>query len=210
KIRVGLVGTAVAITGVASSCVYNTPPVGAASGFSDVVTVSKNDVWAVGSTATSFSGPSRALVEHFDGRSWSLVAIPSTSGTTLNSITALSATDVWAVGGGHTLHWDGHTWSASADPTDLQLFQVAHGHGGLVMGLALNTATTKFEVLRRTANSWEPISTPTPPLPTSARPCDVALDLPALTLLTANDVWVAGGTTNSGSTVTSRCPYAAH
>ena len=74
KVKAGLVGTAVAVAGVASGCVYNTPPVGAASGFSDVATVAKNDVWAVGSTATTFSAPSKALIEHFDGRSWRVVA----------------------------------------------------------------------------------------------------------------------------------------
>ncbi len=94
KVRAGLAGSAVALAAVASGCVYNTPPVGAASGFNDVATVSKNDAWAVGGTATSFTSASRALVEHFDGRSWRLVAIPSTSGTTLTSITAVSASDV--------------------------------------------------------------------------------------------------------------------
>ena len=172
KIRAGLVGTAVAITGVASSCVYNTPPVGAASGFSDVATIAKNDVWAVGSTATSFSAPSKALIEHFDGTSWRIAAIPAASGTSLTSVTAVSATDVWAVGSGHTLHWDGHTWSATADPAQLQISKVEHGRGGLVMALGFNTSTNRPEVLSRVANSWQPSPMPTPPLPTTARPCD--------------------------------------
>jgi hypothetical protein len=210
KVKAGLAGTAVAIAGVATGCVYNTPAVGAASGFSDVATVAKNDVWAVGSTASSFSSASRALIEHFDGRSWRIVAIPATSGTSLTSVTAVSSTDVWAVGGGHTLHWDGHTWTATADPANLVAVKVEHGHGGLVMALGVNTSTTKQEVFRRTATNWEPIATPTPPLPTSGRPCDDVLELRAMTLLTSNDIWVAGGTSNSGNTVTSGCPYAAH
>ena len=84
-------------------------------------------------------------------------------------MTAVSATDVWAVGGGHTLHWDGHTWSATADPAGLQVEKVEHGHGGLVMALGLNTSTDKFEVLARTASNWQPIASPTPPLPTAGR-----------------------------------------
>ena len=155
KMRVGLVGAAVAITGVASSCVYNTPPVGAVSAFGDVATIAKNDVWAVGSTATSFSAPSKALVEHFDGTSWRVAAIPSTSGTSLTSVTAVSATDVWAVGSGHTLHWDGHAWTATADPAELQISKVEHGHGALVMALGFNTTTNRPEVLSRVANSWQ-------------------------------------------------------
>jgi hypothetical protein len=210
KIRAGLVGTAVAIGGVASGCVYNTPPVGAASGFGDVATIAKNDVWAVGSTATSFSSPSKALIEHFDGTSWRIAAIPAASGTSLTSVTAVSATDVWAVGNGHTLHWDGHTWTATADPAQLQISRVEHGHGGLVMALGFNTSTSKPEVLTRTANTWQPIATPTPPLPTTARACDDVVQVRALTLLTTSDIWVVGGTVNSGANVTSGCPYAAH
>jgi hypothetical protein len=36
------------------------------------------------------------------------------------------------------------------------------------------------------------------------------LDIRALTFLTQNDVWVAGGTSDSATTPTSGCPYAAH
>ncbi len=210
KIRVGVVGAAVAITGVASSCVYNTPPVGAVSAFGDVATIAKNDVWAVGSTAASFSAPSKALIEHFDGTSWRVVAIPSTSGTSLTSVTAVSATDVWAVGSGHTLHWDGHTWTATADPAELQISKVEHGHGGLVMALGFNTSTNQPEVLSRVGNSWQPAAMPTPPLPTTARPCDAVVDVRALTLLTTSDIWVVGGSADNGTNATTGCPYAAH
>ena len=72
-VKVGVLGAAVAITGVTSGCVYNTPSPGASSVFSDVATVSKNDMSAVG-TENPDSDAARSLIEHFDGRNWTVVA----------------------------------------------------------------------------------------------------------------------------------------
>jgi hypothetical protein len=49
-------------------------------------------------------------VEHWDGTSWSEVAVPSTS-TGLDAVVAPSATDVWAFGPFPPAeHWDGTSW----------------------------------------------------------------------------------------------------
>jgi hypothetical protein len=54
------------------------------------------------------------LIEHFDGTQWSLVPNPEPAGGNLDAITALSPTNVWAVGsrraGAHltlVMHYDG-------------------------------------------------------------------------------------------------------
>ncbi len=211
RTRVGVAVGAAAIIGLAGGCVYNTPSPGTGSAFNDVATISKTNAWAVGTTFTNTNfTAARALIEHFDGHSWTLVTPPSTAGASLSSVAAVSATDVWAVGSGHTLHWDGHTWSVTTDPAGLLVGKVASGRGGALMALALNTSTSTFEVLARSANNWQPIATPTPPLPTSGRSCDAVLGLDSLTFLTANDVWVGGVTRNSGNAITSECPYVAH
>jgi hypothetical protein len=81
---------------------------------------SAGDVWAVGFTR----GPLAVVAEvlHFNGTSWTSVPIPSAAGTQLSAVTALSPTNVWAVGntnGGQTTlieHFDGRSWSIIPSP----------------------------------------------------------------------------------------------
>jgi len=84
--------------------------------FTSVRAVSASDVWAVGSHLTS-SGASVALIEHWDGSSWTVTPSPTPGAASeLTSVTGRSATDAWAVGftedssGNVTSlieHWDG-------------------------------------------------------------------------------------------------------
>jgi hypothetical protein len=55
---------------------------------------------------------SAAVVEHWDGTSWSLVSSPAFTGVGgLDAVSADASNDVWAVGGTISLHWNGQTWS---------------------------------------------------------------------------------------------------
>jgi hypothetical protein len=63
------------------------------------------------------------LIEHFDGTQWSLVPNPEPAGGNLDAITALSPTNVWAVGsrraGAHltlVMHYDGTSWRVVPSP----------------------------------------------------------------------------------------------
>jgi hypothetical protein len=101
----------------------------------DVAAVPTGQAWAVGSySGRSQPGPA-TLVEAWDGRQWSRLPAPSPGvlGNSLRGVTAVSATDVWAVGWylgdqgnvALALHWDGHTWTRSpmkppAGNTELQ------------------------------------------------------------------------------------------
>lgn len=84
--------------------------------------LSANDAWAVGSDCYS----SNALIEHWNGTSWSLVASPRLrkarrgfdSTAALYGVAAISANNIWAVGyqgasGIETLveHYNGAAWS---------------------------------------------------------------------------------------------------
>ena len=94
-----------------------------------ITAVSANNVWAVGSYTYPISGGSLALVEHWDGKAWSVVstsALSSGNNVLLLNVSALSARDVWAVGSYNTSdyssntlveHWDGSQWSIVSDPT---------------------------------------------------------------------------------------------
>jgi hypothetical protein len=86
-----------------------------------------NDVWAVGTASTIFGAPfSGPAVLHFNGTGWSLIN-PNTR-LDFASVTALSPTNVWAVGTvgvfcNHRTHsqaaiehWDGTSWSIVSSP----------------------------------------------------------------------------------------------
>jgi hypothetical protein len=84
-----------------------------------VAAIAADDVWAVGwfdNQTVGFLGP---LIEHWNGTAWSVVTagVPLSSGIILESITAISATDIWTVGqqaGGsatNELHWNGTKWT---------------------------------------------------------------------------------------------------
>jgi hypothetical protein len=97
--------------------------------FHAVTAISPTNVWAVGtSTSNQYPFPDTALIEHFDGKSWSIVPSPDPEGSVefagpfgLVGIAAISANDIWAVGTFYdpksgldrplTEHWDGTSWS---------------------------------------------------------------------------------------------------
>lgn len=93
-----------------------------------VVALSPTDVWAVGYQVNPTNSGVLTLVEHWDGTKWSVVSSPNANqnGNSLNSVTAVSATDIWAVGSlvdqptntNQTLieHYDGFQWSIVPSP----------------------------------------------------------------------------------------------
>jgi hypothetical protein len=108
------------------------PKLSGPGGFSSVVAVRPNDVWAVGpgegaADEMSLQG-SRPVVAHWDGTRWSAMRAPSPPGPGLSELVGIDASaphDVWAVGdadtgrlnsaGGaivHVLveHWNGSAW----------------------------------------------------------------------------------------------------
>jgi hypothetical protein len=72
---------------------------------------------ALGGSASAQSLVASPLVEHWDGTSWSQVAVPS-SGAALGVVVAPSATEVWAFGTSDVaLHRDGTSWHRVTLPT---------------------------------------------------------------------------------------------
>ena len=66
-----------------------------------------NDVWAVGRSNTA------AIVEHWDGATWSAASLPSSQGAELRGVWGSGPNDVWAVGA-NTLHWNGSVWALAS------------------------------------------------------------------------------------------------
>src|SRR5215469_4716172 len=94
-----------------------------------VAAISATDTWAVGYYQSSSSLNDMTLIEHWDGTQWSIVPSPNPEQDfllTLYGVTAISASDIWAVGYfdaafGYslqtiTLHWDGSQWSIISSP----------------------------------------------------------------------------------------------
>lgn len=82
-----------------------------------VEAIGADDVWAVGSTGNV----GKIYAEHYDGSSWTRSPLenPFGSYTVLRDVSAVSSTDVWAVGYAPAklhhlvfMHWDGSKWSA--------------------------------------------------------------------------------------------------
>jgi hypothetical protein len=86
--------------------------------------VAASDIWAVGTTtgASSTSGY-QPLIEHWNGRQWSISNSPALAGR-LFSVAAIGPNDAWAVGsysGPHGIqtlieHWNGTHWSIVSSP----------------------------------------------------------------------------------------------
>jgi hypothetical protein len=86
--------------------------------------------WAVGGSFPDINnGMPSALINHWDGASWSVAALappPSSDASLLWNVTCVTASDCWAVGGQElgtnaapsTLaeHWDGSAWSVVPTP----------------------------------------------------------------------------------------------
>jgi hypothetical protein len=95
---------------------------------------SRSDAWAVG---WKNGMPDKALVEHWDGTAWHLVAFPDPGrdgkgrpNSSLSGVAALSPDDVWVCGqyqvkGGQVrtllAHWNGIAWRQVATPASVKI-----------------------------------------------------------------------------------------
>jgi hypothetical protein len=66
------------------------------------------DVWAVGEVHAPDPNRERSLIEHWDGKRWSVVVAPDAG--RLMSVSAITPDDAWALGARSLLRWDGTSW----------------------------------------------------------------------------------------------------
>jgi hypothetical protein len=91
------------------------------------VAIADNDIWAVGDVPGRRPSDEVPLAEHFNGRSWRVVATPSVpGGAFFSGVARIAGNDVWTIGGQMATasssqplieHWDGTTWSVVQSPT---------------------------------------------------------------------------------------------
>ena len=112
-----------------------------------VADISPTDAWAAGNLSAPLllgGGPTnQPVIEHWDGTQWSVFPSPPFNkpgeSAQLSAITAISANDIWVVGGaafdgsGGNLfeHWDGTAWTPS----------IVFLGGGIAAGAASSDAT---------------------------------------------------------------------
>jgi hypothetical protein len=97
--------------------------VGNASGYSAVIAPARDDAWAFG--GTNPGGTSSPAAERWNGRRWQAWPLPAGLNGFIVAAASSSPSDVWAVGGGYALHWNGtrwavaHTWPQAGQTTSV-------------------------------------------------------------------------------------------
>jgi hypothetical protein len=142
-----------------------TPTPGVRGCLTSVTALSPSSAWAVGWTEASLSAPDHTLVLHWNGTAWKQVASPSATAASsqLNAVSAISATDAWAVGYAAAgkqpdttliLHWNGTDWATVASPNagSSELNGVSGGPAGDL--LAVGTSGTGTLALHWNGSRW--------------------------------------------------------
>jgi hypothetical protein len=168
-----------------------------------VTTISANDVWAVGYFENDAQTLILPLLEHWNGKSWSIFQVPSVffGINFVYGANAISTSDIWAAGytigdGGDNenllLHWNGTQW------TVLPPVPVPSDGNRLQSVTAISSkdiwAVGKFNVnqgeissnlaLHWNGQKWSQVSVPNSGTLTNA--------LEGVTALSSKDVWAVG------------------
>ncbi|MGA7730647.1 MAG: S-layer homology domain-containing protein [Chloroflexia bacterium] len=169
-----------------------------------VKAIASNDVWAVGESLENPGTTSTALVLRWNGSSWNIVNAPSPNQyNALYGVSAVSSSDVWAVGIQHdgtansertlALHWNGSQWLAVNPPnygtganfvTDVEALAA---NDVWAVGYAYEPAFTGFRTItwHWNGSSWSVVSSPN--LVTQGDN-----KLLAVSASSATDVWAVG------------------
>ena len=175
---------------------------------------SATDAWAVGYYTNPTTRATETVALHWNGTSWSRVSSPNPGGTTsandfstLNGVSANSATDAWAVGAylnpttgaldTLVLHWNGTSWSKVASPSPGVLGGVSADSAtdAWAVGYHLNPTTGVGETLALHWNgaSWSTVSSPNPGGTTNGNSSN---SLSGVSGNSATDAWAVGAYTN--------------
>jgi hypothetical protein len=114
--------------GTAWTRVPSPNPAGDNAQLNGVAVASADSAWAVGSYDNPIADMSLPLIEHWDGRAWTLVPSPNPARqiTQLNGVATASTASAWAVGSYDNPvtrtwrplieHWDGRAWTRVPSP----------------------------------------------------------------------------------------------
>ena len=169
--------------------------------------VSAHNIWAVGDSFNIATELTQSLIEHWNGKQWSIVASPNTGSTAfLYGVAEVSAHNIWAVGNPlgsglpFTEHWDGKQWSIVAPPAPtgpvITLFGIAEvsAHDVWTVGYYIDNR----DIDRTLIEHWDGTMWSIIPSPNSGPTADDVLD--GVAAISTNNVWAVGSSMNTGST----------
>ncbi len=156
-----------------------------------VTTVSPNEAWAVGYAVSG--NLYHMLIAHWTGGNWIEVPTPNLGYSFLYGVTAISATDVWAVGQFQPnqitdrkpliLHWDGTQWTIVPNPDPgegSELHSVAAVAANDVWAVGFQSSSALLEHWDGT--QWQ----------LAAAPSVVYDQLMSVSMLSATEGWAVG------------------
>jgi hypothetical protein len=82
-----------------------------ASGYTTAIALTPGNAWAFG--GTNPGGTSAPTAEHWDGAHWRAARLPGGLSGFIVGAAAQSPKNIWAVGGGYALHFNGSAWSVA-------------------------------------------------------------------------------------------------
>jgi hypothetical protein len=161
-----------------------------------------NDIWAVGTRGPSKEAVAgeKTLIEHWDGRAWKIVPSPNpkADASELQAVTAISASDVWAVGRQAKPdrweplieHWNGTRWSIVRVPTgEGELFGVAGVAANDVWAVGSGFDSTGSVLAEHwDGRAWRIVRAP----PFASPHRKFSASLYAISADASNDVWAVG------------------
>jgi hypothetical protein len=181
--------------------------------------ISPNDVWAVGNSVST-TGFDRALAEHWNGSTWSIIAVPLPTSlhSDLTGVSAIATNDVWAVGVyevntqgvTHTFaeHWNGTSWTlttSTVNPTPFSiLFAVAAVSSTDVWAVGTFDSAGLLPMVEHwNGTTWSWDSTVPNPSPSDN-------ELFAISAWSSTDIWAVGEFSGNGSGTTPLMSLAYH
>ncbi len=162
---------------------------------------SRTDAWAVGWYYLTGGEASNTLALHWDGTRWAVTRSPDPlrgSFNVLNGVSALSASDAWAVGSYQNgdgaqrtliVHWNGTRWATVASPDPggtgdsyLSAVSALSPSDIWAVGYYSNRSGQKDLILRWNGTRWAQVTSPGP----------LGSALASVSAVSAADVWAAG------------------
>jgi hypothetical protein len=188
------------------TAVHTPSPGSAHNQINGVAVLSSRNAWAVGSYNNRASTAGHILIEHWNGTAWAQVPSPNPPGSKsagLDGVTAVSATEIWAVGacsrGGmaQTLieHWNGTAWAQVPSPNPggpaqlnaLSSVAATSPTNAWAVGLYYNgtTALSRTLIEHWNGTAWAQVPSPNP-----GGPAEASLNSVAVT--SASSAWAVG------------------
>ncbi len=139
---------------------------------------SRANAWAVGHYFTTAT--LQSLIEHWNGRTWTLVTHPNPSSgqnfSFLDGIAGTSPSNLWAVGSyqvnlvDQTLieHWNGRSWAIvpSPDPAGTSLNYILNAAAATsstdvwAVGFSTDSTTSRTMIVHWSGTAWTPVPSP--------------------------------------------------